>query len=67
MLKQKSFRFLDQTIDKLDKLKDIYKSKSQNQLLEIIIDDIYDLKQSKALIQIEEYKEKDLPTSKNDF
>lgn len=67
MLKQKSFRFLDQTIDKLDKLKDIYKSKSQNQLLEIIIDDIYDLKQSKALIPIEEYKEKDLPTSKNDF
>ena len=64
MLKQKNFRVSKETLDKFFELRKIYNAKSDNQLLEMIINDIYELKKSKALIPFEEFKERDLQLQK---
>ncbi len=64
MLKQKNFRVSEETLNKFLELRKIYNSKSDNQLFELIINDIYELKKSKALIPFEELKEKDIQLQK---
>ncbi len=58
-IKQKLFRFDEQTLGKWEKLKSIYKIDSGNQLVKKIIDDIYDIKQTKALIPFEDLDARD--------
>ena len=64
MLKQKNFRVSEEILNKFLELRKIYNSKSDNQLFELIINDIYELKKSKALIPFEELKEKDIQLQK---
>ena len=64
MLKQKNFRASKETLDKFFELRKIYNAKSDNQLFELIINDIYELKKSKALIPFEEFEKRDLQLQK---
>ncbi len=56
---RKNLRFSNETQNMLDKLKEIYTVYSENALLEIIIKEIWNQKQSKALVTYEEIDKKD--------
>ena len=64
MLKLKGFRITDDNLKKIKELLKIYKVQSEAQLINLIIEDIYELKKSKALIPFEEFKERDLQLQK---
>jgi len=57
--KQKLFRFDDQTLEKFEKLKVIYETESSNQVIKKIISDMYDIKQTKALVPFEDLDARD--------
>jgi len=56
---RKTIRFSDETQKMLNELKEHYKVYSENALLEIIIKEIWEQKQSKALVPYEELDKKD--------
>ena len=56
---RKSYRVSEEINKKIKELLELYKVKSENELFEFIVRDIYDIKKSKALVPIEELKEKD--------
>jgi len=62
MLKQKNFRVENQILQKFAELKKIYNPKSDNQLFELIVEDIYQLKKS-----YEELDKKDVELKKAFF
>ncbi len=64
MPKLKGFRITDDNLKKMQELLKIYKVQSEAQLINLIINDIYELKKSKALIPFEEFKERDLQLQK---
>ena len=64
MPKLKGFRITDDNLKKIKELLKIYKVQSEAQLINLIIEDIYELKKSKALIPFEEFKERDLQLQK---
>jgi len=59
MVKQKNFRVEEEVLNKFLELKTIYNAKSDNQLFELIVEDIYRLKKSKALVPYEEVDKRD--------
>jgi len=59
MVKQKNFRVEEEVLNKFLELKTIYNAKSDNQLFELIVEDIYQLKKSKALVPYEEVDKRD--------
>ena len=64
MLKLKGFRITDDNLKKIKELLKIYKVQSEAQLINLIIEDIYELKKSKALIPFEEFEKRDLQLQK---
>ena len=56
---RKTVRFSDETQSILNELKKIYKMESENALLEVIIKEIWEQKQSKALIPYEEFEKRE--------
>jgi len=56
---RKTVRFSDETQKMLNELKNIYKIESENALLEVIVKEIWEQKQSKALIPFEEFEKRD--------
>lgn len=54
---RKSFRIDEDTDKKLKELLNIYNVKSENELFRVIVNDIHDLKKSKALVPFNEYKQ----------
>ena len=61
---RKGYRADAETDRKLKELMEIYKLHSENDLFRVIVNDIYELKKSKALIPFEEFKERDLQLQK---
>jgi len=61
---RKGYRVDNETNEKIKELLKIYKLKSENDLFKVIIDDIYELKKSKALIPYEEFEKRDLQLQK---
>ena len=59
MAKQKVFRVSEEVERKLRELVKIYNSKSENHCFELIVNDIYELKKSKALVPFEELNRRD--------
>jgi len=64
MSKLKGFRITEENLEKMKELLKIYKVQSEAQLINLIIEDIYELKKSKALIPFEEYEKRDLQLQK---
>ena len=64
MPKLKGFRITDDNLKKMQELLKIYKVQSEAQLINLIIEDIYELKKSKALIPFEEFEKRDLQLQK---
>ncbi len=64
MLKLKGFRITNDNLKKMQELLKIYKVQSEAQLINLIIEDIYELKKSKALIPFEEFEKRDLQLQK---
>lgn len=64
MSKLKGFRITDKNLERIKELLKIYKVQSEAQLINLIIEDIYELKKSKALIPFEEYEKRDLQLQK---
>jgi len=62
--KLKGFRITDKNLERIKELLKIYKVQSEAQLINLIIEDIYELKKSKALIPFEEYEKRDLQLQK---
>ena len=61
---RKTYR-VDQEIDeKIKELLKIYDVKTENELIRKVINDIYELKKSKALIPFEEFEKRDLQLQK---
>ena len=56
---RKTVRFSGETQNILNELKKIYKIESENALLEVIIKEIWEQKQSKALIPYEEFEKRE--------
>ena len=56
---RKTVRFSDETQSILNELKKIYKMESENALLEVIIKEIWEQKQSRALIPYEEFEKRE--------
>ncbi len=56
---RKTVRFNNETQKMLNELKEHYKVYSENALLEILIKEVWDQKQSKALVTYEELDKKD--------
>ncbi len=56
---RKTVRFSDETQKMLSELKKVYKIESENALLEAIVREIWEQKQSKALIPFEEFEKRD--------
>ena len=61
---KKTYRTNQEVDKKIKELLKTYRAKSENELFEMIINDIYELKKSKALIPFEEFKERDLQLQK---
>lgn len=59
MPKVKGFRLSDDILLKIEKLKELYRVRGDSQLMEMIINDIYELKHSKSLVPFEELKKTD--------
>ena len=59
MAKQKGFRLDDETERKFKELVKIYNSKSENHCFELMINELYELKKSKALVPYEELDKRD--------
>ncbi len=57
--KQRNYRFQNDILEKIEKLKSIYKIRSENELMRQVINDIYAIKQTKALVPIEELDARD--------
>jgi len=57
--KQRNYRFTNDILEKIEKLKALYKIRSENELMRQIVDDIYSIKQTKALVPIEELDARD--------
>lgn len=64
MVKQKNFRIEEEILNKFLELKTVYNAKSDNQLFELIVEDIYQLKKSKALVPYEEVDKRDVELKK---
>ncbi len=56
---RKSYRVSEEIDKKIKELLELYGVKSENELFEFIVRDIYEIRKSKALVPIEELKEKD--------
>ena len=56
---RKTVRFSEETQNILNELKKIYKLDSENALLETIIREIWEQKQSKALVPFEEFEKRE--------
>ena len=61
---RKGYRADAETDRKLKELMEIYKLHSENDLFRVIVNDIYELKKSKALIPFEEFEKRDLQLQK---
>ncbi len=61
---RKTYRVDIKTDEKIKELVKIYKLRTENDLIKAVIDDIYDLKRSKALIPFEEYEKTDIELKK---
>ncbi len=59
-LKFKGFRITEENLAKLKELQGIYKVTTEAQLINLVINDIYELKKSKALVPYEELKKQRL-------
>ena len=57
--KQRNYRFENDILEKIEKLKSIYQIRSENELMRQVISDIYAIKQTKALVPIEELDARD--------
>ncbi len=64
MSKLKGFRISDENLQKLQELLEVYKVQSEAQLINLIIEDIYELKKSKALVPYEEFEKRELQLQK---
>jgi len=64
MSKLKGFRISDENLQKLQELLKVYKVQSEAQLINLIIEDIYALKKSKALVPYEEFEKRELQLQK---
>ncbi len=67
MLQLKGFRLTEENLAKLKELQDIYKVQTEAQLINLIIDDIYELKKNKTLVPYAELENKDLQLQKAIF
>jgi len=56
---KKTYRVDDEINDKIKELIKVYGARSENDLFGMIINDIYELKKSRAIVPIEELKERD--------
>jgi len=63
-LLKKTYRITENVNAKIKELMKIYEVKSENELIEKVVNDIYKLKQSKALIPYEEFEKRDLQLQK---
>ena len=61
---KKTYRTNQEVDKKIKELLKTYRAKSENELFEMIINDIYELKKSKALIPFEEFEKRDLQLQK---
>jgi len=61
---RKTYRVDEQTDAKIKELLNIYGFKTENELFQKIIDDIYRLKKSKALVPYEELDKRDVELKK---
>ncbi len=61
---RKTYRVTKETDEKIKELIEIYKTRTENDLIKAVIDDIYELKKSKALIPFEEYEKRDIELKK---
>jgi len=61
---RKTVRFSEKTQNILNELRKVYKLNSENALLEAIIREIWEQKQSKALVPFEEFEKRDLQLQK---
>ena len=61
---KKTYRINQEVDKKIKELLKTYRAKSENELFEIIINDIYELKKSKALIPFEEFEKRDVQLQK---
>jgi len=57
---RKTYRVDPATDAKIKELVKIYKLRTENDLIKAVIDDVYDLKRSKALVPFEEYEKTDI-------
>ena len=64
---RKTYRVNEGIDKKIKKLLRVYGAKSENELLEMVIEDIYEIKQSKALVPYEELDKKDMELKKAFF
>ncbi len=53
---RKTYRVTKETDEKIKELVEIYKLRTENDLIKAVIDDIYELKKSKALIPFDRSK-----------
>jgi len=61
---RKTYRIDEKTDTKIKELLNIYGFKTENELFQKIIDDIYQLKKSKALVPYEELDKRDVELKK---
>jgi len=61
---RKTYRVSLETNEKIKELVKIYKLRTENDLIKAVIDDIYELKKSKALIPYEEFEKRDMELKK---
>jgi len=61
---KKTYRIDDKTREKISELMKVYNVRSENDLFIMIIDDVYELKKSKAIIPYEEFEKRDLQLQK---
>lgn len=64
---RKTYRVNEDIDEKIKKLLRVYGAKSENELLEMVIKDIYEIKQSKALVPYEELDKRDMELKKAFF
>jgi len=64
---KKTYRVDEEVNKKIKKLLRTYGAKSENELFEMVVKDIYEIKQSKALVPYEELDKKDVELKKAFF
>jgi len=58
-ISKKTYRIDDKTKEKIRELMKVYNARSENDLFIMIINDVYELKKSKAIVPIEELDRRD--------